>query len=102
MKVKLYAVKDNLVGFLFPFGMQNDAMAKRLFISSAQAEAPNAVNTYPENKELWYLGEFDDQTGEVVSDVKYLDTAMPYVVAKPTQLELAVEETKEETKEENV
>ena len=78
MKINLYAVKDVLVGFSEPFCAQNDAVARRMFIGSAQAQTPNLVNTFPENKELWKIAEYDDQTGTMSNDVVFLDRAAFY------------------------
>lgn len=91
MKVKMYSIKDTLVGFSQPFPALNDAVALRMFIGSVQAEQPNICNTYPENKQLWSLCEFDDQTGEMVSCPTHLAEAAQYVVKKaeePVQLEV--------------
>lgn len=65
MILNLYSVRDDLVGFGAPFLAQSDAVAMRMFKGSAQASEPNVVNTYPENKSLWIVGSFDDQTGKV-------------------------------------
>lgn len=81
MKIELYAVKDVLVGLSQPFCAQNEAVARRMFIGSAQAQTPNVVNTFPENKELWKIGDYDDQTGAVTSDLKFIDRAAPYCTA---------------------
>lgn len=81
MKIELYAVKDVLVGMSQPFCAQNEAVARRMFIGSAQAQTPNLVNTFPENKELWKIGDYDDQTGALTSDIKFIDRAAPYCTA---------------------
>lgn len=65
MKQNIYSIKDTLVGFGVPFTMLNDAVAIRGFEGMAKAQTPNNVNTYPENKELWCLGEFDTDTGKI-------------------------------------
>ena len=78
MKMDLYAIKDNLVGFSQPFPCHNEGVALRQFIASARAEQPNIVNTYPENKELWKVAVMDDQTGEVSADLKFVARAITY------------------------
>lgn len=79
MKISLYSVKDTLVGFSQPFCSVNDATALRMFISSVRSKEQNACNTFPENKELWKLGDIDDQTGKIKSDVVFLAKASIYV-----------------------
>lgn len=66
MKLGIYAIKDTLVGFMTPFCQANDAYAKRSFQNAAVDSKPNNVNTNPEDKELFYIGSFDDQTGEII------------------------------------
>lgn len=60
---KIYSIKDTKIGFTAPFIMQNDAVAVRAFAGMAKAQQPNQVNTYADDKELWTMGEFDDNTG---------------------------------------
>lgn len=72
MKIKIYAIKDTKIGFMSPFYLQNDGVAIRSFTNESNATQQNVVNTNPEDKELWRLGELDDQTGEIVSEIKYL------------------------------
>lgn len=79
MKIELYSVKDNLVGFSQPFPCSSEAVAVRSFISSAKAIEPNVVNTYPEHKELYKVGDMDDQTGIITSDVRFIARAIDYI-----------------------
>ena len=78
--MKLYIIKDNLIGFTNPpFPCQSDEAAKRLFVMLARESQQNIVNQYPENTELWKLGELDEKTGQITSDVVFLDKALPYI-----------------------
>ena len=43
--------------------MQNDEIAIRSIKKAANDVQPNAVNDFPEDKELWCLGTFDEDTG---------------------------------------
>lgn len=72
MKMKIYSIKDTKIGFMSQFNMQNDGVAIRALKNARNAEQPNDVNTNPEDKELWCLGEFDDQTGMICSDVRFI------------------------------
>ena len=67
---KLYTVRDIKAAFGCEPGvpaildLPNDEVAIRLVKGSlAPGQKPNALNTFPEDKELWCVGEFDDQTG---------------------------------------
>ena len=79
MKIELYAVKDTLVGFSTPFPCTSEQVALRQFAGSAQVDVPSCVNTYPEHKELWKIGEMDDQTGMIANDVKFIAKAMDFI-----------------------
>ncbi len=78
---KIYAIKDTKIGFTAPFVMQNDAVAVRAFSGMAQAQQPNQVNTYPDDKELWTMGEYNDQTGEITAtQPKYIAKANDFII----------------------
>ena len=69
MKVKLYAVLDKTSGIYDgPVGNHNDGSAMRAFGNMCQGEGPIARN--PECYSLWRVGEWNDATGEVTSEVK--------------------------------
>ena len=77
---KIYTIKDTKIGHMAPFLMQNDAVAIRTFENMAKQTTPNAVNTYPEDKELWEIGEFEDQTGEIKShEPRFVTKAIDYI-----------------------
>lgn len=80
MKMQIYAIKDVKCGFSQPFVMVNDNVALRGFIGSVQSPTPNLANSFPEDKQLWKLGELDDQTGEYKEDVRYMASASNYVL----------------------
>ena len=69
---KLYVIRDIKAGFGVTPGvpaildMPNDEFAIRVVKGScAKGQKPNALNVYPEDKELWCVGEFDDLTGVI-------------------------------------
>lgn len=72
MKTKIYSIKDTKIGYMSPMYLQNDGVAIREFTNARNSEQKNIVNTNPEDKELWALGEFDDQTGTIISDVRFI------------------------------
>ncbi len=77
--MKIYSIKDTKIGFMNPFYLQNDAVAIREFSNAALEKQPNAVNTNAEDKELWCLGSFNQETGAIISDVKYLAKAIDLI-----------------------
>ena len=61
--LKIYSIKDTKAGFMNPIYLQNDEIAIRSIKKAANDVQPNAVNDFPEDKELWCLGTFDEDTG---------------------------------------
>lgn len=72
MKLKIYSIKDTKVAFMQPFYQANQAVAIRNFNNAVNAKETNNINQNADDMELWELGEFDDQTGEIKSEVKYV------------------------------
>lgn len=72
MTLKIYAIKDTKVGFMQPFYQANNAVAIRSFTNAVNAEQTNNINQNLDDMELWHLGEFNDDTGEIKSDIQYL------------------------------
>ena len=70
MKLRLFSIKDRLMGvFLTPFPARADVEAIRQvqasFADPAMRQTP--VVTSPQDYDLFYLGEFDDETGSLSS-----------------------------------
>ena len=61
--LKLYSIKDTKGGFSAPFLAQNDALAARNVKTVINSQKGSPENLYPEDFELWYIGEFDEITG---------------------------------------
>lgn len=84
---KLYCVRDVKAGFGVTPGvpavidMPNDEFARRVLKGScAKGQKPNALNVYPEDKELWCIGEFDDLTGRLTPIEPYMvGRALDYI-----------------------
>lgn len=67
---KLFVIRDVLVGY----GVQspaildvpNEAVLERLIKGSMTPGArPDLLNTNPEDKQIWLVGEFDETTGKI-------------------------------------
>lgn len=82
MKLNIYSIKDTKIGYMSPIYLQNDGVAVREFANLAKDTNKNIVNTNYEDKELWLLGHFDDQTGAIEPEVRYIAKATDYVTEK--------------------
>lgn len=71
MKIPLYSLKDSKVGFGSLFPMANDEVAKSSVVNSFLSSQSNPIQQTPQDFELHKVGEFDDSTGDFVSE-KYL------------------------------
>lgn len=62
-----------------PFFMHNDGLAIRAFQDNVNAEQENNISKHPDQFTLFRIGEFDDATGEIKTDVvKSLGTGLEY------------------------
>lgn len=92
---KLYTIRDVLIGYGTIRGvpaildLANDQEAIRMLKGSCvQGAQANAFNTNAEDKELWCVGEFDEQTGKI-------KPCEPYLVGKAIEyLEVSTNDTK--------
>ena len=79
--LKIYCIKDVKTGYMNPFYLQNDDVAIRSFKKAANETQPNAINDFPEDKELWYLGTFDSDSGKIVGEEpKFLARAVDCII----------------------
>lgn len=66
MKLQMYSVRDNAVGaYLAPFFMRSRGEALRSFVSACQ-NAEHEFSKHPDDYRLYFLGEYDDNTGRCV------------------------------------
>lgn len=65
MKLGLYSIRDELVGYGKPFALPSDEVAIREFRNQVNSETPNLLNTNKSDMVLFKLGSYDDQSGEV-------------------------------------
>lgn len=64
MNIKLYSIKDTKVGYLAPYTQINDEVAKRNFLTE-KTQKNSMISIYPEDFELWKIGEMNEKTGEI-------------------------------------
>lgn len=63
MKLKIYSIRDSKAEiFNTPFYQKTHGEAERNFRSLVNDDK-SQVHKYPEDYALWYLGEYDDNTG---------------------------------------
>ena len=76
MKLKIYSIKDTKIGYMQPFYQNNEAVAVRNLSNAVNSPQLNNINQNLEDMELWQLGAFDDQTGEITSEIKFVIKAI--------------------------
>lgn len=76
MRLKIYAIKDTKVAFMTPVYYQNDAVAMRDVKNAVNDPKENIINKNIDDIQLWKLGEFDDQTGEIISQIEFVANAI--------------------------
>lgn len=65
MKWRVYSVRDGKAEFYFtPFTQKTHGEAERSFGDLAK-NPKTSIGQHPEDFDLYYLGEFDDQTGKM-------------------------------------
>lgn len=71
MKYNIYAIKDTKVGFMQPFIQPNDDVAIREFKTMVNSDKTSVGVNYSD-MELYKLGEYFMDNGEIVSVVSFL------------------------------
>lgn len=74
--MKLYSIKDNKIGFSQVFVAPNNAAAIRMLEDTCKGE--NMIAMHPEDFDLYALGDMDDNTGELKSEVQFLEKATSF------------------------
>ena len=67
MKLNVYTIYDDTAkAYMQPFFMHNHGLAVRAFTDQVNRnDENNPLNKHPEQFTLYYVGEFDDQTGNL-------------------------------------
>lgn len=65
MITNLYSVRDTKVGFMAPFADANDAVAMRSF-ASLVANDKTAYHYYPADFSLYFVGQFESDSGALL------------------------------------
>lgn len=70
--MRLYSVKDvKAASFFRPFPSVNDQVAIRDLKTLVNSE-DSEISKYPEDYELWYIGEFDEKQGNLIPNQDFL------------------------------
>lgn len=71
MTQRIYMQYDRVAGvFSDPFVCTSGEEAKRLYAKIIDSPQPNAFNTFAEDKELYFVAEFDTHNGVVTAPEK--------------------------------
>lgn len=69
--IKIYAIKDNVAGTMgMPFYEKNRAIAIRS--TTASANNSEGIKQIAKDLTLYELGEFNEETGEIFSNVEFV------------------------------
>lgn len=68
---EMYSFKDVKIGFMEPFLQKNSEVAKRTFETTLTTEK-NILSSYKNDIELWKIATFNENTGEIEPDLKYI------------------------------
>ncbi len=73
MNMKLYTIKDTIVGAMTtPFAGVNDGSAIRSVKNMINNPGDNEVKTNYKDKQLYCVGSYNDETGEIVPQVRFI------------------------------
>lgn len=78
MILNIYAIYDEAAAaYMSPFFLHNHGLATRAFAD--QVNNPDSqIHNHPEQFLLFHLGEYDDQTGEINTEIKSLGRGIEY------------------------
>ena len=86
MRLEIYAIKDTVVGtFKNPFYLHNVNEAKRIL--AGQIRQDQELKFTASDYQLWNLGVFDDQTGEIEYKPEYICSLNELVAPATKQIE---------------
>lgn len=65
---KMYSIRDSKTEiFSYPFNAKTHGEAERNFSMLVNDKRPeNLVNQFPQDYDLWYVADFDDQSGKII------------------------------------
>lgn len=81
MKTNIYAFRDTKIGFMQPFLQQNEAVAMRT-LKIAVNDENSQIRTMADDIQLYQLGTFDDESGKIKPEVKFVANAIDHKEAR--------------------
>lgn len=80
MKLKIYAIKDVVVGeFQNIIESANDGVIIREATNAVNSATDNALKLNYKDKQLWRLGEYDTKTGQINSKAEFMYNLSDFV-----------------------
>lgn len=80
MKNNLYSMKDTKMGkFAMPFVAPNDEIAKRTLASTIK-QGGSTISEFPEDFQLFRLGNYDEDTGDLTTDNEFIANATEFAI----------------------
>lgn len=79
--MKIYAIKDNKLGFDMVFTMSNNMAAIRAFGDWCGNEQ-SLYNKHPEDYDMYCVGDMDENSGAITPEVTFLEKASTFVKKK--------------------
>lgn len=77
MKMNIYAIKDTKVGaFKSPYYSYNDQVAVRSLANAVNDQNAGELYLNADDFQLYCLGEYNDVTGEIFSNIKFVINAI--------------------------
>ena len=77
MKTNIYAFRDTKIGFMQPFLQQNEAVAMRT-LKMAVNDEHSQIRNMAEDIQLYQLGYYNDETAEIVPELKFIANAIDH------------------------
>lgn len=78
MESNIYSLFDRkMQKYGLPFNAPNDDIAKRMLISTINAGG-TTISDFPEDFSLFKLGKYNDDTGELKTEVKFITNAIEF------------------------
>lgn len=91
MKNNLYSMKDTKMGkFSMPFVAPNDEIAKRTLASTIK-QGGTTISEFPEDFQLFRLGNYDEDTGDLTTDNEFIANATEFAVTSKNK-DIKIEE----------
>lgn len=76
MKVNYYSIKDNVSGHFGPLVTSENDVAVLRDLRYVISDKTTKFNKFPEDFDLWHMGDLDDESGIFTSDPYFITSLM--------------------------